>query len=254
MKKLGLKHYFDLLFTMTERELKARYKRTALGLFWALVSPLLQAFIISFVISLFIKIPNYFLFIISGLLPWSFFSNSIKKATTSIVSERRLIHKAKFPTEVIPTSIVLADFINLVILLLLLFGFLLIMKTLVLSDLLLIIPALLWLLILTEGVSLLTSSLQVKYADVDYILSSFMVIGFYVSPVIFSLSVIPQRIQPIFYLNPLASIIELIHLALSNNGYLSFGLISLNLIVTLIVIVLGIVVFRKMRQEFVDWI
>lgn len=254
MTKTRLKHYFDLLFTMTERELVARYKKTTLGFFWVLLSPMLHALIISFVISLFINIPNYFLFLISGLLPWSFFSNTVKKATLSIVAERRLLQKAKFPIEIIPTSIVLADFINLGLLLFLLFSFLLVTKTIVFSKLLLMIPALLWLVVLAEGISLLASSLQVKYRDIDYIVSTLLVFGFYVTPVIFTLSFIPSNFRPIFFLNPLSSIIELIHIATVNNGFLSPWLILANLLITITLFILGITVFKKLHRQFIDWL
>src|SRR3989344_8880626 len=95
----ALKHYFDFLWAMTEKEIKVRYKRAVFGFLWVVVNPLLQMIIIGFVFRFFIKEPikNYFLFLLVGLLVWNFFNLSLSKATSSIVYERTLIKKAKFP-------------------------------------------------------------------------------------------------------------------------------------------------------------
>src|SRR3972149_9344389 len=101
--------FLDLLLGMTEKEFKVRYKRTVFGFLWVLINPILQMLVIGFVFRYFIKdpIPNYFLYLIVGLLVWNFFTLSFQKATSSIVNERALIKKANFPREVIPLSIIL---------------------------------------------------------------------------------------------------------------------------------------------------
>src|SRR3990167_5732195 len=102
------RHFFDLLIGMTEKELRARYKNTLFGFLWMFINPLLQMLVIGFIFRLFIKEPieNYFLYLLVGLLVWNFFSLSLTKTTPSIVNERSLIKKAKFPREVIPLSII----------------------------------------------------------------------------------------------------------------------------------------------------
>src|SRR3989337_4058776 len=99
------RNYFDFLWEMTEKEIKARYKRAIFGFLWVILNPVLQMIIIGVIFSYFIKIPNYFLFLFTGLLPWQFFSLSLTKATPSIVYERSLLQKARFPIEAIPISI-----------------------------------------------------------------------------------------------------------------------------------------------------
>src|SRR3989304_2803226 len=105
-----MKNYLDFILTMTQKEIKARYKRAVFGFLWIVLNPILQMIIIGVIFSFFIKIENYFLFLFSGLLPWQFISLSISKATPSIVFERALLQKAKFPIESIPVSIILATF------------------------------------------------------------------------------------------------------------------------------------------------
>src|SRR3989304_10296080 len=110
-----LKYYSDFLWGMTEKEIKARYKRAVFGFLWILLNPLMQMIIIGAIFSYFIKVPNYFLFLFTGLLPWQFFSLSLTKVTPSIVNERSILQKAKFPIEAIPISIILANLFNMIV-------------------------------------------------------------------------------------------------------------------------------------------
>src|SRR3990167_10860018 len=103
---IKIKNYFNFLWAMTEKEIKARYKRAVFGFLWVIINPLLQMIIMGLIFSFFIKIPNYFLFLFIGLLSWTFFSLSIGKARPSFVNDRALLQKAKFPVEVIPLSVV----------------------------------------------------------------------------------------------------------------------------------------------------
>src|SRR5262245_48806610 len=100
-------YYLDFLWAMTEKEIKARYKKAVFGFLWVVLNPLFQMVVMGLVLSYFITIPNYFLFLFTGLLPWNFFSLSLAKATPAFVNERNLLLKAKFPREAIPFSIIL---------------------------------------------------------------------------------------------------------------------------------------------------
>src|SRR3990172_12605877 len=104
-----LKYYSDFLWVMTEKEIKARYKRAVFGFLWVILNPVLQMLIIGAIFSFFIKIPDYFLFLFTGLFAWNFFFLCVSKTTSSIVNERALLQKAKFPTEAIPISIILSN-------------------------------------------------------------------------------------------------------------------------------------------------
>jgi len=176
--KLSIKQrqWLDFLLAMAEKEIKARYKHAVLGFLWIVLNPLLQMLVIGFIFQFFVpvKVENYFLFLFSGLLPWNFFSMSLSKATPSIVYERSLIQKAKFPREAIPLSIVLSNMfhflISLVLLMLVLVGDKLLLDSYGVLELgsyilrfLGVIPLLLWLLVFTASFSLLSSALNVKY-------------------------------------------------------------------------------------------
>ncbi len=249
-----LKYYFDFLWTMTEKEIKARYKRAVFGFLWVILNPLLQMIIIGAIFSFFIKIPNYFLFLFPGLLLWQFFSLSLSKTTPSIVYERALLQKAKFPIEAIPISIILANFFNMIVSLILLFIILIFLQKIIFPRVLLLVPSLIWLLAFTIGLSLLTASLNVKYRDINFFVQTLLILWFYATPILYNLSLIPSRLHLLFGLNPLTSIFGLMQVSLLNQGTLNYQLIITNLIISAIVVLAGVFVFRKEHKYFVDWL
>ena len=249
-----LKQYFDFLWAMTEKEIKARYKRAVFGFLWVILNPVLQMFIIGIIFSFFIKIPNYFLFLFTGLLPWQFFSLSLSKATPSIVFERALLQKARFPIEAIPVSIILSNFIHMAISLSLLLLLLAFLGKLMFPQVFLVVIALIWLLFFTIGLSLLTATMQVRFRDTNFFIRTLLVLWFYVTPVLYNLSLMPRELHLIFALNPLTSIFELFHFSLLNQGIINLYIIIANLIITLIVVIAGFIVYKRQHNYFVDWL
>lgn len=239
---------------MTEKEIKARYKKAVFGFLWVILNPLLQMIIIGLIFSFFIKIPNYFLFLFSGLLLWQFFSLSLSKTTPSFVNERSLLQKAKFPKEAIPISIILSNLFNLVISLTLLCIVLLLTGKLHLNLIWLILPALLWLLSLTIGISLLTSSLNVRYRDINFFVQSLLILWFYASPILYNLSMIPNHLLFIFYLNPLTTVLELSRIALINQGQVVPQIAISNFIISILFVLIGVQAYKTHHPYFVDWI
>lgn len=261
------KYWLDFLLVMTQKEIKARYKHAALGFLWIIISPLLQMLVMGFVFQFFVpvKVDNYFLFLFAGLLPWNFFSQSLIKSTQAFIYERNLIKKAKFPRESIILSIILSIFFHflvaLAILVILLVGDKIILEGYgfiqlisYLGMMLWLIPAILLLLFFTVGLSLLTSSLNVQFRDVNFMVQLSVILWFYATPVIYSLNLLPELLQPLFYLNPLTLIIELFHYALMGLP-ITFPEISLiGLISISLVFYFGLRVFRKKSKNFDDWL
>ena len=246
--------YIDFLWAMTEKEVKVRYKRAAIGFLWVVLNPVLQMLIVGFIFSFFIKIPNYFLFLFTGLLPWTFFSSSLSKATPSIVYERYLLQKAKFPIEAIPVSIILSNFLHALVSFALLFSFLLVTDRLIFPQVILVIPSLIWLLAFTIGISLLTSALYVRFRDINFLVQTALALWFYGTPILYNLTLIPAGFRFLFALNPLTSIFELFHFSVLNQGVVDYQIAILNLLSSIIIIVFGIVIFRKQNRYFVDWL
>lgn len=203
--------FWDLLMGMTQKEVRVRYKNTIFGFLWIVVNPVLQMIVIGFVFRLFIKEPidNYYFYLFSGLLVWNFFSLSLSKATPSIVYERALIKKAKFPHAVIPLSIILSNGINLIIALLLLCLPTALLGLLNFSSLPWLLLALLLLLIFTCGISLLTSALNVRYRDVNFLIQALLIVWFYATPIVYSIFVVPYELIWLWRINPMTAIIQI---------------------------------------------
>ena len=249
-----LRHDLDFLWAMTEKEIKARYKRAVFGFLWVILNPVLQMLIVGFIFSFFIKIPNYFLFLFTGLLPWQFFSFSLSKATTSFVNERALIQKAKFPKESVPVSIILSNFIHLVISLFLFLSLLLVIGKGINLQILLLIPTLIWLLVFTIGFSLLTATLQVRYRDISFFNQTLLTLWFYATPILYNLTLIPDKARFLFALNPLTSIFELFHFSILGSGTINYQIIAINLFFSMAILMLGILVFKKQEKYFTDFL
>lgn len=251
-----VRHFFQLLFIMTEKELRARYKHTVFGFFWLVANPLLQMIIIGFVFQFFMKsaIPNYNYYLFLGLLVWNFFSLSLQKATPSIYFERNLIKKARFPHAVIPLSIILSNFVHLIVAFLLFVIPVVFLGTLTPASLWLTLLACVMLMAFTCGISLFTAALNVRFRDVNFFVQALLMIWFYATPIVYSFSFIPHRFIWLWRLNPMVSILQLFQ-----SGILSFpmpgpGMLGANIVTILVTLLAGVVVFRRESRYFDDWV
>ncbi len=254
--KHDAQHFLELLWGMTEKELRARYKHTVFGFFWLVANPLLQMLVIGFVFTFLLKEPvkNYYFFLFNGLLVWNFFSLSLSKATPSIVYERSLIKKARFPHAVIPISIILSNFIHFLLAFLLYLVPVLFLRTLTPFSAPLVLLSFVLMLTFTVGLSLLTASLNVRFRDVNFFVSALLIIWFYATPIMYALTMIPPRLLWLWRLNPLTSILQLLQQALLGIPGPGPGMLAANIGVIVITTILGITVFRRESKYFDDWL
>jgi ABC-type polysaccharide/polyol phosphate export permease len=250
------KHAVDLLVGMTNKELHVRYKYTIFGFFWLVANPLLQMLVIGFVFTFFIKEPlkHYYYFLFIGLLVWNFFSLSLSKTTPSIVFERALIKKAKFPHAVIPLSIIASNLVHFFAALMLYMIPILFLHTLTPVGIILMCAAVFLLILFTSGLSLLTSALNVRYRDINFFVQALLIIWFYATPIIYNLSQIPRQLLWLWRFNPLTSILQLFQHAFLGMPLPGPAMLVSNITVITIVCVLGIVVFTKESKYFDDWV
>lgn len=248
--------FFDLLFAMTEKELRARYKHTVFGFLWLVANPLLQMLVIGFVFTFFVKEPvaHYYFYLFTGLLVWNFFSLSLTKATPSIVYERNLIKKARFPHAVIPLSIILGNLIHFLAAFALFLIPLVFLGTLSPWRLPHLLIGFLLLISFTIGLSLLTAALNVRFRDVNFFVQALLLIWFYATPVIYSLSQMPRHLLFLWRFNPLTSILQLFQYALVDAPELSSAMLASNTLVIAVVAVFGITLFRRESKYFDDWL
>jgi len=251
-------HFLELLLALTQKEIKARYKHAVLGFLWIFINPLVQMIVMGFVFSLIFRfgIQNYYLFLFTGLLPWNFFSLSLNKATPRIVWDRNLIQKSKFPKETIPLSIVFSHFFHFIISWLMLIIFLLFTRQwqfFTLSALGSQFLAISLLLIFISGLSLITSALTVFYRDINFVVQTTIMLWFYITPILYPFSAVPEKFQLIFYLNPLLTVFTLLQKPLVITALPSFVIYS-HVLVIFLTLIIGWRLFRKKSPHFSDWL
>jgi lipopolysaccharide transport system permease protein len=255
--RLGeLWHYRELLYFLTWRDIKIRYKQTALGVAWAVLQPLITMVICSVIFGQLAKLPSdgipYPVFSYAALLPWGLFSGALQRAGTSLVINSNLITKVYFPRLVIPISAVAAGLVDFMISFIVLLGLMLYYK-ITPTWMILTIPFFVLLAVLTAlAVSLWLSALNVQYRDVQYMIPFLIQAWMYTSPVAYSAGLIPTGSWRIIYgLNPLAGVIQGFRWALLG-GNPPDVLMAISVIIVLVMLVTGLYYFRRMEKTFAD--
>lgn len=194
---------------LVNREVRARYKGSALGFVWSLLNPLMMMAVYFLVFSVYmrINIPNYSLFLFCGLLPWQWFATSITNATSTIVANGNLIKKVYFPLEILPLVNVTTNLVNFLLSLPILLGFMAFMHV-PLTWNVLFLPLLVAVqFLMTLGFSLILCTLNTFYRDIEQLLGPILLTWFYITPVIYQASSIPTQYKFLFYANPMAPLI-----------------------------------------------
>ena len=248
-----------LFYALVLRDVSVRYKQTVLGVMWALIRPLLTMIVFTIVFGNLAKLPphgtsHYALMVYIGLLPWYFFSNGLSDASTSLLDNSNLISKVYFPRIIIPLASILTSFFDFLI------GFLLLIVLLIwygvspgLEFLTLPLFALLTF-AACSGLSLWIASINVKYRDFRYVVPFFVQVGFYISPVGFSSSVVPENWRMFFSLNPMVGIINGFRWAILGEKVNIIPELIMSLIVTTFFVWFGIKRFRSLEKSFADFI
>ncbi|MGI8495494.1 MAG: ABC transporter permease [Pyrinomonadaceae bacterium] len=247
--------YRELLYFLALRDIKIRYKQTIIGIAWVILQPVITTIIFTTIflrlgVSENIPIP-YPLFAFSSFALWYFISSAITNCSGSLLNHSSLVTKVYFPRLIIPISAILATFLDLFFGLISLFIAMLIYGVMpswhVVFIIFLIIPAT----ILSLGIGILTAALNVKYRDVKYILPFIIQIFFYISPVFYSLSMLPKESVPLWKLNPLTGVLE-------NFRALLFGLhfdwysFTISVSISIGVFIFSVFVFNRMEDDFAD--
>src|SRR5271157_5583645 len=248
--------YRELIWALALKELKIRYKRSVLGFLWALLNPALLMLVLTLVFSTIMRfaIPHYAIFLLSVLLPWTFFSQSLSYAVESIVSNGDLIKKVSVPKLVFPMAAIVSNLINLF---------------LSLIPLALLVPAmrhpfywtwfylpvpLLALTIFTLGMTFFFAAANVYYRDVSHILQVVLSAWFYFTPIIYSLDFMPEKYRWLFKLNPIIYVINGFRMAVYYGQLPQLRSIGASFLCAFIALFIGFAVFRKYQDDFVFYV
>ena len=247
--------YRELFYFLTWRDVKVRYKQTALGVAWAVLQPLCTMAIFTIFFGRFAKMPSdgipYPIFAFAGLVPWTFFSNALTNSGNSLVGSQNLITKVYFPRMIIPGAAVGAGLVDLAIALALLVPMMFYYRIVPTLNILMLPVLIILIGLLTTGAGMWMSALNVKYRDIRYALPFFIQLGMFVSPVIYPPSFVPERFHWLLNLNPLTGIIDGFRSALFGHAF-NWTALATSTAITLALLIYSAYMFRRMEKSFAD--
>jgi lipopolysaccharide transport system permease protein len=246
----------ELLFILAWRDVKVRYKQTALGFGWGIIPPLMTMVVFSIVFGGIAKIPSegvpYPLFSYSGLLPWLFFSQGVSRGGASLVTNSGLISKVYFPRIIVPLAAILTPLADLGFGLLVLFG-LMGWYGFEPGWGILALPALIVLALMTSlAASLWLAALNVKYRDVSFGMTFLLQFWMYASPVIYPVSSVPHKFRLLYSLNPMTGVVDGFRWGLLGQAQPHFGVMAVSSTVVVVLLATGLVYFKRAGRTVVD--
>ena len=250
--------YREILYFLVWRDIKVRYKQTAIGVSWAIIQPLMSVAVFSIFLGRFAKVPSdgfpYPVFAFCGLVPWTFFANGLQQSSQSLVASMQLITKVYFPRLLIPTARVLSGLPDVT----LAFLILLAMTSYYHASPMLLrvvwLPAFVLLAFLTAlGFGLWFSALNVKYRDVQHAVPFLIQIWLFATPIAYPVSLVPAKWHTLYALNPMVGVVEGFRWALLGTGQTPWGpLLAVSTLTTLAILATGALYFRRVERTFAD--
>lgn len=252
--------YRELLFSLTKKELKVKYRGSVLGFFWSLLNPILIMLVYSFVFSIVLRqgIEEFAIFLLCGLLPFNFFSNSANNGVSTIVSNANLVKKIYFPKEIIPLSTVFANLVNFLLELVILFIVLSIFKYRFYMYLYYLPVIIIAEIFFVAGFTLLVSSLNVLYRDLGHLVTIITTVWFFATPIIYPISMIPENFQFMININPMAIFVilyrDIFYFVKYPEGFYvpSLQMILTCVGITVFIFFLGYFVFKRIEPRFAE--
>ena len=247
--------YREMIISLVRKDLRGRYKGSVLGFLWTFINPLLQLMVYTIVFSVILKagIDKFYLFLFVALVPWIFFSSAITGGATSILSQQDMVKKIYFPRQVLPSSYVTSSFVNMLLCFLVIFGVLIITGYGINYIALLYLPiAMIVEYILAMGIGLLSAALTVYFRDLEYILGIITMAWMYLTPIMYSVDMVPEKFVPIFNLNPMTPIIVVYRDILYYKSVPQISTLLHAFILGIIVLIIGNIVFSKLQRNFVE--
>jgi lipopolysaccharide transport system permease protein len=249
-------HYRELIYFLTWRDIKVRYKQALLGIAWSVLQPVLTTAIMTVVFGVLLKVESdglpYPVFALSALLPWHLFQLSLQKSSISLVGNANLLTKVYFPRVIIPLSSVLAALVDFVISLILLFITMAIYRIPLTWNVLWVIPLTILTVLAALAVGFWLSALNVQYRDVQQMVPFLIQIWMYATPIVYPISIIPEgTFRYIYSLNPMVGVVQGFRWAFFGGSPPDMTLLISSLAV-LLLLVTGLFFFRRMEKTFAD--
>lgn len=248
--------YRDLLIILAGRDVKLRYKQTALGVIWVILQPLVAALIFAVIFGKFARLDSdgnpYLLFVLAGMLPWNLFSGALQRAGSSLVGESSLVSKVYFPRMVIPVASTAAVLVDFAVTLVVMVVFVAIYRVTPTWRVLSLPFFLLLTLLAAVGVSLWLTAFSVYYRDFMYATPFMIQVWMYATPVAYATSIVPERWRFLFSLNPAVGFVEGFRWALLGHSALTIEMVLITTLAALAAFFSGTAVFRRIERGFAD--
>ena len=249
--------YRDLWLTLALRDVKLRYRQTALGVAWVVLLPLLASGIFTVVFGMIAKLPSdgspYFLFVFAGYLGWNAFQNTLQRCGISLIGNTALVTKVYFPRIILPAASVLASLLDfavgvvMLLLVLLVRGELPSVASLALVPLFMLLVQLLGL-----GLGFISAALTVRFRDVQYVLPFLIQLLLYASPVAYGVAAVPAQVRRLYLLNPVAPLLDGLRAALLGRGDVHWLAIGTSAFVSVLVFAVGVLFFLYQDRQYAD--
>ena len=246
----------ELVFFLTWRDVKVRYKQTVLGVAWAILQPLATMLLFSLFFGRLAKMPSegvpYPLFALTALVPWTFFANGLTQSSNSVVLNQNLVTKVYFPRLAIPLATVLAGALDFVLAFVLLLGFMLWYGMPPASGWLAVIPFSALALAATLGVGTWLAALNVQYRDVRFAVPFLVQLWLFATPIAYPSSLVAEQWRTVYALNPMVAVVDGFRWALLGTAAPSMETVVTSSAAALLLLVTGALYFRRMEQSFAD--
>ena len=247
-------NYRELLKNNVKKEIRGKYKNSALGVIWTFLNPLLQLLVYALIFPLILKTtqPYYVIFVCVGLIPWTFFTTSVSQSAWTIIANGNIVKKVYFPREILPISVVTSGMVNFLISTLIIVAFCFIYglgltKYIVFFPLVLIIQY-----ILQLGIAFILSAATVYFRDLEHFIQIVLQVMFYATPIVYAGDTIPEAFRFIINLNPMAHIINGYRDIFYNQTMPDLKLLGILLAISLVFCVVGYFIFRKLQKGFAE--
>lgn len=250
----GIWEFKYLIYNLVLRDLKVKYKGSTLGFLWSLLNPLLMivVYTVAFNYVMKMKVPNFPIFLFSALLPWNFLSSTLSMGVTSITENSNLVKKVYFPREVLPLSIVLVNLFHFCLSFLVLIPALLFFKIIPGFSFLFLVVIVFFQTLFVLGLTLLASALDVYYKDVKHFLEVMLNLWFWLTPIIWPLNMVPDKLQYYVYLNPFTSFVQAYRDIILHNQFPNPFILTILVVTGILVFLLGALIFQKKQRRFAE--
>jgi lipopolysaccharide transport system permease protein len=248
--------YRELLYFLTWRDIKVRYKQTALGAAWAIIQPVFTMVVFSLFFGKLAKIPSdgipYPIFAYAALVPWTFFASSLSQSSNSLVGSANLIKKVYFPRLAIPISTVLSEVIDFFLAFVVLLGMMLYYGIMPSANIFYLPLFLVLALVTSLGVGLWLSAMNVQYRDVRYVVPFIAQFWMFATPIAYPSSLLPEPWRTVYGINPMAGVVEGFRWALLGTNTAPGPMVGVSSLAAVLILVSGAFYFRRMEKTFAD--